>query len=197
MICKYIYFIIAGFVPGERIQCIASISNQTKRTLKKIKLSLVQIINVMGERFRVHYKTYRQQVVSTTISNMILPESNEDLDPIVLIVPAVCPTSIESPCKIIDVSYELVFNFSIGFPYSEKEISIPLVIGTEPLNNRRVQFNQIQRRISCTQCTFQPSVFGPIDDPPEYDNAVGEVHESNIKSFTPYYPFYDYLTSQV
>lgn len=116
-------------------------------------------------------------------------------------MPPVCPTSIESPCSIIDISYELEFKYSVSGLHKGKRISFPVVIGTKPLLDRSSsRASQFEIPRSPTSYTFQASVFGPSsnDSPPCYGDVIAsEVYESNMKYFTPFYPFYTLQTSSV
>lgn len=161
-----------------------------------MKVTLVQIIDFHGEGFTHHVKRVKQDVVSEISSEYIQPHSFEDWNRIRLKIPPVCASTISLVSRIIAVSYQLVLNFdAVGFHVS-KDLIIPIVIGTVPLQDSPIASRDLQDFSSCLNpppYSFQASVLGPSSDdelPPDYDEIVGEICDSNAKTFRPYYPYF-------
>lgn len=172
-----------------------------------MKVTLVQIIEFHGEGFTHHMKRVKQDVVSVAALEFIQPHSFEDWNQIRLRIPPVCASTTNLTSKIIAVSYEVVLTFeAVGFHVS-KNLTIPIVIGTVPLVDTSAATSaSTSAAISSEYSTIQPpppysyqaSVFGPTgedDLPPDYDEIVGEVCDSNAKTFTPYYPYFGELST--
>lgn len=118
-----------GYVPGESINFTASINNQSKKTLIKVKVQLIQHLEVHGKR---HDKRYKQKVFEIHYPHNI-EAGGHDTWTDTLPIPALCQSFDRSLSKLIDLNYSVVLFFDAEFSLS-KEVSIPITIGTYPCN---------------------------------------------------------------
>ena len=186
-------------MPGETIISHASVDNRSRREIKPMTVRLVQEITFHGQRFTYHIKKVKREVAMVRYTNTIAARTHEDWSQIKLLIPPVCSTTDSSQPHIIEIGYELVFNFDAAGAHVSRDLSIPIVIGTVPLvDSSQDNTVAIVDPSSIQTHSYMPSVFEPNDSdhlPLEYDDIIGDIIESNAKSFKPLYPYFDSLYS--
>jgi hypothetical protein len=164
-----------GFVPGESIRFNVKISNETNRTIGDISVSLHQVITLKTTRRNQTFsRDAGTQKFPQTISEKSKCEWNGSF-----VVPAVSPSSLNT-CRIVEIQYFLVLSLVPSGPTKEFEMSIPICIGTIPIENdlKRANYQQV----------YQPSVFhsdlSAILDGKDDDMYIDT-------DYKPLYPYYD------
>ncbi|XP_064620480.1 arrestin domain-containing protein 3-like [Lineus longissimus] len=117
-----------GYVPGEAIPLNAEITNNSNRTVFRSKAGLKQCVTY---RAQGHVKRR-----SWTMADVEKPEIEPGGSCIwtdQMQVPSIPPTNDKEDCSIIDIRYELEFKIVPSGLATCLEMSVPLVIGTIPL----------------------------------------------------------------
>ncbi|RNA22081.1 Arrestin domain-containing 3, partial [Brachionus plicatilis] len=144
-------------------------------------------IQVMRFHARGKSKTSFRNVAVIEYPNRIRERSFENWYNSFLPIPSVCPSS-NGTCRIIEISYKIVFNFDASGLSKSKDMEIPIIIGTIPLSSDH------ETNAPNFPFTYEGCVFGanPVDLSNEIgiNNSRGETIESDLNSFKPYYPFY-------
>lgn len=167
--------------------CSATLVNQSRGEAKPMTVSLVQQIFCHGRRFSSQIKQYERDVAMSRYPKTVAPRSHVDWDNIRLLIPPVCPSTGPSESRSVEIFYALVLRFQTAGMKVCKEISIPIVIGTKP-----VQINPNRSEIFI----YQPSYFETSNSellPDEYDDMKGVILHSNAKTFRPFYPYFPSL----
>lgn len=154
------------------------INNRTNRAITEMSANLVQKIKFHSNN---KTKTCIRNVASIKYDQRVSARSTDRWDKSVLLIPPVCSSS-NGTCRIIEVSYAVIFRFDAsGFAIS-KDLVIPIVIGTIPMN--------IEQDSRPPAYTYETCIFGPnpVDIPDE--TRKGEIIESDSNTFKPYYPYY-------
>ena len=126
----------AGFVPGEKIVFNASIDNRSSKTIKSISAILVQTTTLIYNRSRKH-KSSRNIVTLRYDGPEIGPRMKENWSNVGLIIPAVCP-SLLNTCRIIKLDYTLRLIVNFNGLTIRKMLDIPILIGTVPLYDSKI-----------------------------------------------------------
>ncbi|CAF0761104.1 unnamed protein product [Brachionus calyciflorus] len=170
-----------GYVPGEGIVFDITVNNKSNRLISRMSVSLIQKI-----KFKANYRT---KLSYRTIENFRFPSSVQERsivkwDNSVLIIPPICPTS-DGRCKIIDVSYLVLFDFCASGLSLTKEMLIPIVIGTIPLRP------QVERIWNDELISYEECKFGPYPDKISFDEEdFDDIMETTEEKFKPLYPFF-------
>ena len=160
------------------------IDNKSSREIKEMSVNIIQRIY-----FHSTCKT------KTCVRNMAqvkypkrIPEKTREVWSLGIIIPPVCASS-NGTCKIIHVTYIILFNFDPSGLAVSKDLGIPLTIGTIPLRN---QSNNMQpdQLMPSLPSSFQACMFGNENSANFEPASKGEIVESNSSSFKPMYPFY-------
>lgn len=143
-------------------------------------------------------KRIQRSVVGKRHSSGIMSHSHENWDEIKLQIPPVCPSTVAGR-RLIEVSYTLVFNFNPAGVHMSKDLLVPIVIGTKPLNEYTNESSSSSTSIPPPPpYSYKQSIFEPTDEeelPPDYDEVKGEVLESDAKHFRPHYLYFYSLSS--
>lgn len=170
-----------------------------------------------------HVKKVRREVATLDASNYVHPRSCDDWTSICLAIPPVCSSTMNEfapSSQIIRVSYAVVLKLeAVSLFHFDKEIIVPVVIGTMPLVEHGhhgysgfhddtttrgaaaapiVDFSSSSSMVnSPPPYSYRVSFFEPEteDLPPEYDEIVGDVVQSDARTFKPYYPYFGGLSS--
>lgn len=113
-----------AFVSGESISFNSMLENRTNREIKPMIVKLIQYL-----KFHTSDRTQESSSVIASIKynkNVSSKSVNEWNG--FLVVPSTCPTS-NGLCKLIDVSYELVFILKPSGLTVKTKLSIPIIIG--------------------------------------------------------------------
>lgn len=154
----------------------------------------MQVDLVQQIRFHATTKsrTCRRHVATVRFPGKIAARQQENWENISLVVPPVC-SSWNGTCRIIEVNYAINLNFDASGLAVSKDMTIPIVIGTIPLMNMGMPVP------TSLPLTYQASIFDPSPNqemPPDYETK-GEMVESDVNSFRPFYPYYkDYSIEQ-
>jgi hypothetical protein len=96
-----------GYVCGENINFNVTIDNKSSKEIKSCRVQLVQ--NIIFHTAK-KVKKCKRTVISLRYRNRIGPKTQETWSSSAIHIPAVCPSS-NGLCKIIDISYCLIFKF--------------------------------------------------------------------------------------
>lgn len=127
-----------------------------------------------------------RQVAFKNFPLTIRPRSTEKWDDSTLVIPPVCQSS-DGRCSIIEIGYELIFN--IDAYSNSRDLSLPIIIGTIPLESQRDKQNNASlenTKIDQIEYTFRPCVFGENSLDLDDDN----IFETKEDNFIPLYPYY-------
>ena len=102
-------------------------------------------------------------------------------------------------CRIIDVSYTVVYSFDTSGIAIGKDLKIPIIVGTIPLrgvdnkqSSAAAEMSLINSTPSYETCMFEPNS-DPNEMPTDYETK-GEFVETDSNTFKPIYPYYkDYV----
>ena len=158
--------------------------NKSNRVVCRLWIKLVQEILLTGSSREIIVKTTKvkkcyRDVVCIKVDKKIPGHSIETVfsnQPIV--IPPICASSIDL-CKIIQINYYVVLCYGV-FGSLDQDLSLPIKIGTVPLNDVLYSTNPP---------SYEESVFESISEHKE-KNAEGEFFESDEKTFKPLYPIY-------
>ena len=176
-------------MPGECIVFNAKIDNKSNRAVKRMSVSLLQQI-------RFHATTKSRTVCRTVASiqypGEIEPKGFKEWNNSVLAIPPVC-SSFNGTCRIIEVNYIVQFNFDVSGPSISTDLNIPIVIGTIPLGSNIRPVAPISpvgggEASAPPPYSYEACMFGPNPVPEEV--GKGEIVESDIDSYKPFYPYY-------
>jgi len=146
----------SGYVPGEMIGFNAEVDNLSNREMNRSTLQLVEIV-----KFKATTKTKTEQrVVAELRRGQIGPGTSDFWEGVTMRIPAVPPTNLAGNCSIIDVQYRLDFRVEPSGPAFDLLVSVPIIIGTIPLQQYIPTF------------VAPPLVPVAADVPPSYDDAV-------------------------
>lgn len=153
-------------------------------------ISLVQRVFCHGRRFSSHIKQIDRDVVISKYSKSIASRSHVDMEEFRLEIPPVCPSTSPKESCVVEIFYALVLRFQSTGMKALKEVSIPIVIGTKPTTDS----NHKRSNENAGLYFYQPCVFEPAHSdflPIEYEeNIMGQIADSNAKTFRPVYPYY-------
>jgi hypothetical protein len=118
-----------GYVPGELIGFNAEVDNQANKEMTGSFLNLVEVVTFKTARKN---KTERR-VVAEIRRGRIGPGTSDYWEGVMMRVPALPPTNLAGTCNIIDVQYKLDFHVDPSGMSFDLVVSLPLTIGTIPL----------------------------------------------------------------
>ena len=122
-------------MPGEVIICQATIDNLSSSEIRSTKVCLIQEVTFHG--LHSHHEKKRlatREITSNKNSSLIPSHSRCEWEDIDLMIPeSICPTT-NNP-HIIEISYKLALSLCFSGLHSNKEISVPIVIGTKPFSS--------------------------------------------------------------
>lgn len=181
-----------GFVPGESLIYNISIDNKSNRDVIETTIKLVQEIKLTGSSREIIVKTTKvktcyRDVVNVNLLQIIAAKTNVTLNNnYSIIVPPVSATSTNT-CKIIEIRYYVVFTFGCRGS-ANKDMSIPITIGTIPLSNPSEKKPSLDNS-SNNLPSYEECVYGAIK--PEIAESIkGEMFDSDASTFKPLYPYY-------
>jgi hypothetical protein len=160
-----------------------------------MKVNLIQHLKFRVKSVMDHTKRDNRNVVSVEyVNGRVEARSNGNWADGFLVIPAVCPSTIENALgsSIIKISYMLEFAYDIDGPYFGKKVSMPITIGTVPLMTQsRLEMSPLD---DIPQFSYKASIFDSKNNdlPPSYDEIFkGEIIESDLEEFKPHYPYYN------
>ncbi len=168
------YLIRGGVVPGDKISVQIDIQNPKKTEIKKIEATLIQ------------HRQVARMCHTETIFRVELPDLREfngtdfhkTFD---LMVPALylSPTYTYlsqncNPSLGIAIHYELIFDVKVRGLFTDFKVSVPVIIGTEPMSAEQQQQQQQQQQINTP--IEMPIASAPAyeydEPPPSYETVV-------------------------
>lgn len=161
-----------GYVCGEAIYFDVSIDNKTKKQIKEMKVSLIQVIKLKASG---KVKTSMRAVALLKNTKTVHQLSSTSWAS-QLFIPPVCASS-TGLSKIVDISYLALFNY-VTDDSDTAFLKIPVEIGTIPMNEGN------KFKYSHEISPFDSTNIRPMSD------LKGEVIENDKNTFKPYYPFY-------
>ncbi|EDV41865.2 uncharacterized protein Dana_GF17685 [Drosophila ananassae] len=172
-----------GYAPGQKIQYIMKINNQSTYDVDGFEVNLRQNIN-----FRAQVPQTKERKLEKTLSHSLQRMSVRRLSKKsftgLLDIPSVPPSSRYE--GIILVQYFVSVIISMGECHMDSEFEVPIVIGTSP-------FPQSEEDTSISQL-FDTENFGTphsvsSDQPPSYDTCKPPNYEEASR-FRPRYPMF-------
>ena len=146
----------------------------------------------------MHTTIIEREVASTMYVGRISPNEHLNWEDGKVIVPPLCPSSSNKSCGNIEVKYSLRLGYITGNDMSrDDELSIPIVIGTIPLDN--LVNNDVKCQPSAppqpetSLFTFEPNLFREVSNFKEmsYNNeSKEETLDSDYNSYRPLYPYF-------
>ncbi|XP_055610922.1 arrestin domain-containing protein 3-like [Uranotaenia lowii] len=125
---------VTGYVAGQRIAVMLEIHNESSSKIQVVHLKLVMVVSYTSDTPRAKIKSDREDVVNIEVEqfedlgdgckyeeNLLIPE-----------LPATTPS--DSCCKKIKIDYELEAELEVGAVHQVMKLTIPITIGTVPLN---------------------------------------------------------------
>merc|ERR550517_497039 len=107
----------------------AEVDNLSNREMNRSTLQLVELV-----KFKATRKTkFEQRVVAELRRGAIGPGTSDFWEGVTMRIPAVPPTNLAGNCSIIDVQYRLDFRVEPSGPAFDLVVSVPIIIGTIPL----------------------------------------------------------------
>ena len=107
----------------------AEVENLSNREMNKSTLKLVEIVKYKA--------TSKTKTVERTVAKLrrgpIGPGTSDFWEGVTMRIPAVPPTNLAGNCSIIDVQYRLDFIVEPSGPAFDLLVSVPIIIGTIPL----------------------------------------------------------------
>ncbi|CAF0905004.1 unnamed protein product [Brachionus calyciflorus] len=167
-----------GFVPGETIFFSVKIDNKSNKKLDKITIYLNQKIAFHA---RCKSKSVYRTVAFLKCPKSIEKKSIEKWEDRFLI-PSICSSS-NGTCHIIQVAYDISFEFGSSGLSLNKNLRIPLVIGTIPLRSNENQ--SINYPFSFQASHFESEANTNME-------LKGEIVKSDVETYKPFYPYYDF-----
>ena len=147
-----------GYVPGEFIGFSAEVDNMSNRDMDGSFLNLVEIV-----KYKARSKTKTEtRVVAEIRRGQIRPGTSDFWEGVTMRIPAVPPTNLAGHCSIIDVQYRLEFHVDPSGPAFDLVVSIPIIIGTIPL----------QQYMPTLTYPSAPAADMVHDNPPSYVEAA-------------------------
>jgi hypothetical protein len=187
-------YLKGGYVPGEGIVFNVAIDNKSNMSIIDMTVKLVQSMKF--------HATHKSRSCSRIVAAIRYPgkvnaRTKETWNNSVLIIPPVCSSS-NGTCRIIEVSYTVIFNFDTsGFAIS-KDLKIPLIVGTIPLrvNTKDVKLDDHERDLASSLPSYEACMFGrnKSSEIPNDFETKGEFVESDESTFKPFYPYYKDFT---
>ena len=163
-----------GFVPGESIVFDVIVDNQkSSRQVQDVTVTLLQKIRY---QVKASVKKCFRRAASLTLPKTVAPRTLEKWSSHIIIPPLSASTN--GKCRIVDVYYSVVCEFATESSSGGKLI-IPITIGTKPFIDAKSNATMASMRYE--MCHFEPTRF--------VENIKGEIVESDVNSFKPYYPY--------
>ena len=140
----------SGYVPGQSVQVVVELNNQSNVNVEGVKLALEKKITYISQSPRSKIKI-EHGTVKEVFGLGVLNASTGQVA-ISLVVPPIPPTNINS-CKVLKVAYELKVLAKVSGAHRNPFVTIPITIGTIPLS-----FGQTPNpNISIASGSYQPS----------------------------------------
>ena len=119
-----------GYCPGENILVTAHVENNTNRVMRGATVTLCRHVQCF---VRGHHRGWREFVAEIQTNDPIPASCNFEWNQEPLSIPP-CPPSSHT-CKIMHIDYELVFEVVVPTFSTNLQLTIPIVVGTEPLQS--------------------------------------------------------------
>ena len=120
-----------GYVPGQSVQVVVELNNQSNVDVEGIKLALEKTITYTSQSPRSKIKI-EHGTVKEVFGVGVLNECTGQVA-ISLVVPPIPPTNTSS-CKVLKVAYELKVLAKVSGAHRNPFVTIPITIGTTPLS---------------------------------------------------------------
>lgn len=162
-----------GFVPGESIEFIAQIDNQSNKPLRFLSIHLIETA-VFYTKGSVKPQIADRLVAFTTHSEYILPRQSFTWDGS-LFIPPTCPTSEKNTSDqstYVKIGYRVVLYCD---RVKKGVLATPVTIGTVPLENDVADQLDKEIRLVFERCINEEDCGDDID-------------------FLPFYPYYQFVT---
>ncbi|EDS30995.1 arrestin domain-containing protein 4 [Culex quinquefasciatus] len=122
-----------GYVPGQRIPVLLEINNGSSSKIQVIHLKLVMVVSYSSDTPRAKIKIDREDVVRAELDQIDDPDEVKYEES--LLIPHLPATSCSDCCsKKIRIEYELEAELEVGAVHQIMKLTIPVLIGTVPLN---------------------------------------------------------------
>lgn len=160
-----------GYVPGQTMNVMVEINNQSKTHVKEIKISLKKIVTLISQKPRK--KTFELIISEAKISADAVPILTMQMFEKRLVVPSLPPNILN--CDAIHVQYELRVKAITGGLSRSPKLKLPITIGTSPLAN----IPQSLSRVSLL--------------PPSYEESMRDADSSDGEgAVNPRYPVFEF-----
>ncbi|KAG4069549.1 hypothetical protein HA402_006915 [Bradysia odoriphaga] len=179
-----------GFTPGEKIEVILDVNNQSSQDVAYFSIGLFKIITYASNQNVIKNKS--EIVCLTSFQTNGIKKNQAEQLTVLLLVPPGPPTDLSSStiCK---VRYDIEVKTYISYFRNYPKIRIPITVGTYPLIENPPPKNQFSIANQSYSTPSAPlSGLGTDIDPPTYEQVTVQGHENNeIKlSHFPLYPVF-------
>lgn len=122
-----------GYVPGQSIRVDTKVVNGSSINIDYMRYTLRKITNYRSQTPYVKVKTEVINIQESR-SDGVRPNSVADCRSALLVPPVPATTTMDqSPCTIIQITYELKVEAKCSGPHQNAFVVLPVVIGTRPL----------------------------------------------------------------
>ena len=119
-----------GYCPGENILVTAHVQNNTSKVMRGVSVTLCRHVTCFAGG---HCRGWREFVAEIQTKDLVPAGGNFEWNQQPLSIPP-CPPSSHT-CKIMHTDYLLVFEVEVPTFSNNLQLTIPIVVGTEPLES--------------------------------------------------------------
>ncbi|CAO1405614.1 unnamed protein product [Diamesa tonsa] len=193
----------SGYVPGQSVNVVVELNNQSNVDVEGIKLALEKTITYTSQSPRPKIKI-EHGTIKEVFGVGVLNECTGQVA-ISLVVPPIPPTNISS-CKVLKVAYELKVLAKVSGAHRNPFVTIPITIGTIPLSfdNRPAPNLNPNTSIASSSYPTAPVLDSRDLPPPSYEQAMGTVvtemegeNEAELNLFNPLYPVWNFTGQDI
>ncbi|CAO1394873.1 unnamed protein product [Diamesa hyperborea] len=130
----------SGFVPGEALNLLVDVINNSNNDVQKFKISLLKVIKYTSQTPNVKTKIVKETVVKVCENGIKSRTSGRIKRG--FIVPHI-PSSNMTYCTVIEISYELKIVAKISGIHKSPKIKFPVIIGTIPIQAEQLPLKRI------------------------------------------------------
>jgi len=134
-----------GYISGETIRFTAEVENLSSSDMDSVLLRLVEEVTFKTSEGK---KRKEREVERLRWSERILARSGDDWEGS-LTLPVLPPTGLAGHCSIIDLQYRLELHLNPAFPSLPLVVSLPIILGTRPLQDSRPPLDRDDLKPSC------------------------------------------------
>ncbi|CAO1409930.1 unnamed protein product [Diamesa serratosioi] len=120
----------SGFVPGEAVNVIVDVKNDSNNDVRKFKISLLKTIKYTSQTPKVKTKIVKETVMNVFENGIKRGTSGRIRKGFVI---SHVPSTNITYCTVIEISYELKIVGKISGLHFSPKVKIPIMIGTIPI----------------------------------------------------------------